>query len=95
MENNLRQLTPIDGNIFHWKKNHNLHTGFVDMSDLPKNSVNRVFTDSYDIGFFVKGKQKTLLFTLKNEIRDSENEVTQYVFVCTDMPNVTINVFND
>jgi len=94
MENSLRQLTPVDGNIFHWKKNSEFYVGFADMSDLPKNAVNRIYNDSYDIGFMVKGNHKTLLFTLKKEI-SSAVVITQYVFECKEMPNISINIFND
>lgn len=84
-------LTTVDAAEFTWTKK----VGVADQTDLPEHLVSRVWADSIDRGFMVKGKRGTRLFIHARDVRDAEGDLTYEVFVCREDPSIVVHVVND
>ena len=95
---NMFNVSVIDHNLFNYSAG--VFTTFA--SDLkPHKFLQRVFKDAMDLGFKLKGKTHEVLFLLSEEQRNSDGDVTVWVFepAMTDamklnLGNVKVKIFN-
>jgi hypothetical protein len=95
---NMLDVPVIDYNQFTYNKG----TFATFASDLkPKNFLGRVYRDAADAGFKLKGKVHEVLFLLVEEQRNTDRDVTAWVFepsmtdsMKLNLGNVKVKVFN-
>jgi hypothetical protein len=87
-------LPEYDGARFLWSGNN----GFVDASDLGipagKQPGERVWNDSCDVGFMVRGRQSTLAFLLYHTDRHEDGSFRSWMFR-SEGHQFFITIYND
>lgn len=87
-------LKTVDGKEFTWSRVGDGRVGVADLTDLPEHLVTRVYADSADTGFLVRGRKETLLFVFSRHVTE-EGDIVESVFTCPQRLGVTIRIIND
>jgi hypothetical protein len=100
MASKLDNLQVFSVNLFDWKKS-NYHgsskwIGCAELSDLGGSPFHRLYEEKPGWVFSVKGREKTLTFSITKIVKDSrENEILHYILTCISDPTFEIVLFND
>lgn len=88
-------LTVVDAAEFVWSNTPGGKVGVGDVTSLPEHLISKVWKDSNDLGFMVRGRSRTLLFVHVRDVRDADNDLTYQAFQCHEFPQLEVHVYND
>lgn len=85
----------VDGSRFNWEKYRDgTWVGTVHQSEINDVEIfHRIYIDAADVGFEVKGRRETKLFTFARTMSDKEENVTGWIFIAKTGEEVI--VYND
>lgn len=96
MANRLNDLRVFPVELFDWKKNDTKWTGCAELSDLGGSPFHRLYEEKPGWGFSVKGREKTLTFSITDVVRDHyENEALYFNMKCISDMRIRLILFND
>lgn len=88
----LATVKTVPATAFSWDG----RTGASEASDLPAGLVGRIYADAADLGFLVRGRSATKLFTMESEhfVGAASDRELAFTRFCSE-DGLTIDIYND